>query len=91
MVKVAQHTEEIFEPQTVKLRNVNYVAISNFTQDWIKFRYNGVVRSLKPANNGTPRFFVIRNFGNIFDVELEFLGGNLNILLEYFVLEEEIL
>jgi len=91
MAKVAQHTEEIFEPKSVKLRNVNYVVISNSSRNELKFRYNGVVRYIRASNDGTPRFFVIRNFGNIFDVELDFLGDNLNILLEYFVLEEQIL
>lgn len=85
MPKVSLQSQEIKSKQIWKHKDVTNVCISNMSSVATSFVFKGIVRHLPGTDaSGLPkRPFEVSDNGNYFDIELNFIQENVNVLIDY--------
>lgn len=86
MSKVKVESNIILNPESIKIKDVVTLTVSNLNTAQATFLFNGVQRVLPPfdtVNNVPVGVFVVTAEGHSFDIDLQFTNASSNIIVDY--------
>lgn len=93
MAKVRIESTIVLNPQTIQKNDVVTLTVSNLGNVEANFLFNGVSRILPALDSGTKvptAPFLVSAEGHCFDIDLQFVTANSNIVVDYaYLITEE--
>lgn len=93
MAKVKIESSIVLNPETIQKKDVVTLTVSNLGAVEANFFFNGISRILPALDSGTKvptAPFLVSAEGHCFDIDLQFVTANSNIVVDYaYLITEE--